>query len=230
MISSLIEHCLHSTRQDGSPGCDTSQLAAREGGRAGGNAGVRLAMPRRTNVAHRAHEDHLTIDIGEEGSAWSPRAARSHALLERSLSGRERHSPGRHGSRVHRGRRPSLRRLVHESHGAMRRDVEHRRSTVDTTTRVMGMPLDIRPPGPQIELESADWSEYLTAEDVAPDPQVGRSCRTSRPRQPRPWRDRLDGAGLRLGADCGIHTVGHHRKGQPMRPGTASPRPSSRPR
>jgi hypothetical protein len=73
IINSLIEDYLYHTRQDGSPGCDTSEHLARESGRGGGNAGDRLATPaRRTSpTAHR--EDHLAIGIGHDGKrVFSP--------------------------------------------------------------------------------------------------------------------------------------------------------------
>jgi hypothetical protein len=67
IINSSIEDYLYHTRQDGSPGCDTSEHPGTGTRARGGNAGVRLATPaRRTSpTAHR--EDHLAIGIGQEG-------------------------------------------------------------------------------------------------------------------------------------------------------------------
>jgi GNAT superfamily N-acetyltransferase len=59
---------------------------------------------------------------------------------------------------------------VHGSDEAMRRDVEARGYTLDTSTRAMGMSLDdIRTPRPSIELGPADWTEYLAAEGLPPE-------------------------------------------------------------
>jgi hypothetical protein len=58
---------------------------------------------------------------------------------------------------------------AHESDEAMRRDLEGRGYTLDTTTREMGMALnDIRLPRPGIEVGPADWSEYLRSEGLPP--------------------------------------------------------------
>ena len=59
---------------------------------------------------------------------------------------------------------------VHESDPAMRSELERRGYTLDTTTRAMGMALDdIAVPRPQIDLGSADWSEYLRMDGLPPD-------------------------------------------------------------
>jgi ribosomal protein S18 acetylase RimI-like enzyme len=59
---------------------------------------------------------------------------------------------------------------VHEEDEPMRRDLIRRGYVLDTTTRAMGMSLDhIHKPHPTIPLESAEWAEYLKAEDLPAD-------------------------------------------------------------
>lgn len=59
---------------------------------------------------------------------------------------------------------------VHDSDEAMRDDLERRGYTLDTTTRAMGMALDdIRLPRPDLDLEPADWSDYLKTAGLQPD-------------------------------------------------------------
>ena len=51
---------------------------------------------------------------------------------------------------------------VHESDGAMRRELESRGYTLEESTRSMGMELsDLRLPEPELELAPPDWSAYL---------------------------------------------------------------------
>ena len=56
---------------------------------------------------------------------------------------------------------------VHETDGAMRRDVERRGYVLDTTTRAMGMTLDaVRPAKPELALVAPDWADYLRTFDL----------------------------------------------------------------
>ena len=58
---------------------------------------------------------------------------------------------------------------VHESDGAMRRDLERRGYTLDSSTRAMALRLeDIRLPRPEIELGPANWREHLRIAGVPP--------------------------------------------------------------
>jgi GNAT superfamily N-acetyltransferase len=58
---------------------------------------------------------------------------------------------------------------VHESDQPMRRDLEQRGYTLDTTTRAMGISLDdISMPEPTQPFDTATWAEYLAAEGLAP--------------------------------------------------------------
>lgn len=51
---------------------------------------------------------------------------------------------------------------VHESDAAMRSAVEARGYALDTTTRAMGMAVTgVRLPAPEIDLEPADWADYV---------------------------------------------------------------------
>jgi ribosomal protein S18 acetylase RimI-like enzyme len=59
---------------------------------------------------------------------------------------------------------------VHESDPEMRRDLERRGYTFDTTTRAMGLPLDeVLPPRLPIELAPSDWKEHLRIAGVPSD-------------------------------------------------------------
>src|SRR5215210_3508960 len=66
-INSLIEDYLHPTRQDGGPGCDTSDHpGTRKRARGGGNAGVRLATPARRTSPKRGGVHRSAARVGLE--------------------------------------------------------------------------------------------------------------------------------------------------------------------
>jgi ribosomal protein S18 acetylase RimI-like enzyme len=99
---------------------------------------------------------------------------------------------------------------VHESDGAMRRELEQRGYTLDETTRAMGMALeDLQLPRPEIELAPPDWTEYLRIVGVPPDFLSGAD-----PAAYQVLIARLDGENVATGmafdldGDCGIYNVG----------------------
>jgi hypothetical protein len=99
---------------------------------------------------------------------------------------------------------------VHESDGAMRRDLERRGYALDTSTRAMGTALvDARVPGPEVELGSPDWAEHLRVVGV-PRGFLGGAD----PRAFHVLIGRLDGENvataiaLDFQGDCGIYNAG----------------------
>ena len=99
------------------------------------------------------------------------RSVYNNALLERGLSARERREAVKAMEAAYAN--AGIDRFaawVHESDRAMRRDLERRGYTLDTSTRAMGMALDgILPPRPEIDLASPDWSEHLRIVGVPAD-------------------------------------------------------------
>ncbi len=99
---------------------------------------------------------------------------------------------------------------MHESDAEMRKDVERRGYSLDTSTRAMGMALcDIRLPRPEIELGPSDWFEYLRIVGVPPSFLGGAD-----PGAYHVLVARLDGENVASamafdhGSDCGIYNVG----------------------
>jgi ribosomal protein S18 acetylase RimI-like enzyme len=99
---------------------------------------------------------------------------------------------------------------VHESDGAMRRDVERRGYVFDQSTRAMGMSLDdVRLPRPEVELGAPEWAEYLRTFGLPPG-LLGNSdhsafhllvARVER-------SDVATALAFDHGDDCGIYNVG----------------------
>ena len=99
---------------------------------------------------------------------------------------------------------------VHESDRAMRRDLESRGYTLDTSTRAMGLSLDgILPPRPQIDLAPPDWNEHLRIVGVPGDFLAGTA-----PTAYHVLLAQLEGETVAtamafdLDGDCGIYNVG----------------------
>jgi GNAT superfamily N-acetyltransferase len=98
---------------------------------------------------------------------------------------------------------------VHESDQAMRDDLERRGYMVDVSTRAMGMALgDIRLPGPEIELGTADWSEYLRILGMPPGFLSGADNAAFHVLVARLGGENVATAmAFDLGGDCGICNV-----------------------
>lgn len=99
---------------------------------------------------------------------------------------------------------------IHESDHAMRTEIERRGYTLDTTTRAMGMDLAaIRLPHLDIDIDAADWADYLRYEGLPPD--FLKSADHATFRVLAAWEDgEIIAAALAydLGTDCGIYNVG----------------------
>jgi GNAT superfamily N-acetyltransferase len=99
---------------------------------------------------------------------------------------------------------------VHERDSATSYDLERLGYTLDTTTRVMGMPLDdIRLPRPALDIGPLEWSDYLRIFELPPGLLVNGD--RSALRLSVVW---LDGEPVAsaltfdLAGDCGIYNVG----------------------
>jgi hypothetical protein len=75
IINSLIEDYLYHTQdKTADPAVTPPSTPARESGREGDNAGIRLATPARRTSPTACREDHLAIDIEHDGKrVVSPR-------------------------------------------------------------------------------------------------------------------------------------------------------------
>jgi len=102
---------------------------------------------------------------------------------------------------------------VHESDEATRQALERRGYTLDASTRAMGVVLDdLSVPEPGLEVEPADWSDYLhfLAAFGVPSGLLAGTDRTSF----HPFVARVDGEivaaaiALDFDGDCGIYNVG----------------------
>jgi ribosomal protein S18 acetylase RimI-like enzyme len=98
---------------------------------------------------------------------------------------------------------------VHETDGAMRRDLERRGYTLDAATRAMGMALDrLRRSPPRVDLGPPDWLEHLRLLGAPPGHLAGAD-----PGAFRVLVARLDGEAvatamaLDADGDCGIYNV-----------------------
>jgi GNAT superfamily N-acetyltransferase len=112
---------------------------------------------------------------------------------------------------------------VHESDPAMRSELERRGYTLDTTTRAMGMALDdIAVPRPQIDLGSADWSEYLRMDGLPPDFLSAADHASFHLLAARVDGEMVAAAlAYDFGDDCGIYNVGTVEKARRRGLGTA---------
>ena len=99
---------------------------------------------------------------------------------------------------------------VHESDEAMRRDLERRGYTLDTSTRAMGMVLThARLPGHEIELGRPDWAEHLRIVGVPPGFLGGADTRAFHVLVARSAGENVATAiALDFEGDCGIYNVG----------------------
>jgi ribosomal protein S18 acetylase RimI-like enzyme len=99
---------------------------------------------------------------------------------------------------------------VHESDGALARELERRGYVLDTTTRAMGMPLEeLAAPLPEVDLAPDDWADYLRLFDLPADFLDDAVVARFHLRVAR-----LDGASVAASlafdcdGDCGIYNVG----------------------
>ena len=99
---------------------------------------------------------------------------------------------------------------VHETDGALGRELERRGYVLDTTTRAMGMPLgELRGSPPELDLAPPDWGDYLRLFDLPAD-LLNESVATRFHLRVA----RLDGAPVAASlafdcdGDCGVYNVG----------------------